>query len=60
MSTDTETCSGRRTEIAPEDGIPVGFVAPGAATHPTDESLGLEQAFFERSEPRVYQRASTA
>jgi hypothetical protein len=60
MSTDTETCSGRRTEIAPEDGIPVSFVAPGAATHPTDESLGLEQAFFERSEPRVYQRASTA
>jgi hypothetical protein len=59
MSTDTETCGDRRTDIAPDDGVPVGLVAPGAATHPTDESLGLERGISERSKPRVYRRIST-
>jgi hypothetical protein len=59
MINDTETCSGRRTDIAPDDDVPVRVVASGAATHPTDESLGLERGISERSKPRVYRRTST-
>ena len=52
MGTGTDTCSDRRTDIAPDDGVSVGSIAPGAATHPTDtdEPLGLEREIFQRSE----------
>jgi len=60
MINDTETCSGRRTDNAPDDGVPVRVVASGAETHPTDESLGLERGISERSKPRVYRWTATA
>jgi len=50
MSTDTETCSGRRTDIAPDDGVQVGSVAPGAAAHPTNEPLAFSGKIVEHRE----------